>query len=70
MLIIGLFIELVLFKNLVFIGNKGLFGIGRKDDLDFCLVNIIDYKWEINRIVLDFFLKEVEKKSLIKFIEC
>lgn len=47
-----------LFKNEVFRGNKGLFGIGRKDDLDFCLVNIIDYKWEINRIVLDFFKKK------------
>lgn len=31
-------------KNEAFRGNKGLSGTGRKDDLDFCLVNTIDYK--------------------------
>lgn len=59
-------------KNEAFRGNKGLSGTGRKDDLDFCLVNTIDYKWEINRIASDFFFfkKEAEKKSPIKSTEC
>lgn len=49
-------------KNEAFRGNKGLSETGRKDDLDFCLVNTIDYKWEINRIASDFLKKRQKRK--------